>query len=112
MSRDWQLYLEDIQAACEKIRRYVKGLSKEQFVAHDMAYDAAVRNVELIGEAVKNMPDEIKADSPSIPWSRIAAMRNILAHAYFGIDDDILWDVIQNHLPALEKTVRELLNQG
>jgi len=72
-------------------------------------YDAVVRNLEIIGEAAKHMSDDLRGELPDIEWRKIAAMRNMLAHAYFGIDNDILWDVVQNRVPALAATVGRYL---
>lgn len=105
MSRDWRLYLEDILDSCAKIRIYTHEMSKEDLLRDHKTYDAVVRNLEIIGEAAKNLPEHIRNDISLVEWRRIAGMRDILAHAYFGIDDDILWDVIQNKVPELEKAV-------
>ena len=105
MSRDWRLYLEDILDSCAKIKTYTSEMSKDNLLRDHKTYDAVVRNLEIIGEAAKNVPESVREKMPSLEWRRIAGMRDILAHAYFGIDDDILWDVIQNKVPELEKTV-------
>jgi uncharacterized protein with HEPN domain len=94
-------YLADIAASCRKILRFTEGMSIEQFVADEKTYDAVVRNVEIIGEAAKNIPVEITEMIDDIEWRKAAGMRDMLAHAYFGIDNDILWDVIRNKVPEL-----------
>jgi uncharacterized protein with HEPN domain len=106
MSRDWKLYLSDIVRCCERVRRYTAGMTQQQFLADDRTYDAVVRNLEVIGEAVKGLPQEVRQQMPNIEWPKIAGMRDWLAHAYFGIDDDILWDVVANRVAPLEQTVR------
>ena len=111
MPRDSRVYLEDILGAIGKIQRYTKGLSKQTFGADDKTLDAAIRNLEVIGEAVKQLPADLRAQEPGIDWHKIAGLRDILIHQYFGIDVDILWDIIQNKLPALEASVTRLLQE-
>lgn len=106
MSRDWQLYLNDLLLGCEKIRRYTAGMDRSQFLTDERTYDAVVRNLEIIGEAAKHTPEDVRRQMPQIEWRKIAGMRDWLAHAYFGIDPDILWDVIENKVRELEQAVR------
>lgn len=108
MPRDSRVYLEDILGAVDKIRRYTHRLSKESFAGDDKTLDAVVRNLEVIGEAVKQLPAEVRAREPGIDWQKIAGLRDVLIHQYFGIDLDILWDIVQNKLPPLETAVRAL----
>ena len=72
--------------------------------------DAVVRNLEIIGEAIKKIPDEIRAKYPDVEWKKIAGLCDILIHEYFGIDTEIIWDVILNKLPALAGQIRKILN--
>ena len=109
MPRDFRVYLEDILAAITKIRRYMTGFSKEAFASDDRTVDAVVRNLEVIGEAVKQLPPALRAREPGVDWQKIAGLRDILIHQYFGIDTDILWDVVQSKLPTLEGAVSRLL---
>jgi uncharacterized protein with HEPN domain len=111
MPRDFRVHLEDIRGAIGKIERYTKGLSKRGFAEDDKTLDAVVRNLEIIGEAVKQLPAELRAREPAIDWQKIAGLRDILIHQYFGIDVDILWDIIQNKLPALDASVSALLRE-
>ena len=96
MPRDSRVYLEDILGAIARIRRYTTGLSKDAFAADDKTVDAVVRNLEVVGEAVKRVPADLRARHPEIEWQKIAGLRDILIHACFGVDVDILWDVISN----------------
>ena len=112
MSRDWRLYLEDIRNSCRRIEEYVGEMCREEFLADTKTYDAVVRNLEIVGEAARHIPEEVARMTPVIDWRRIADMRNVLAHAYFGIDDDILWDVIQNHRPMLLAAVEKVLDSN
>lgn len=109
MPRDFKVYLEDILEAVRKIRSYTDGLSYETFCESSLVVDAVTRNLEIIGEAAKQVPDSIRAQAPEIPWKRIAGLRDILIHDYFGIDFEIIWDVVTEKLAALERAVSRLL---
>jgi len=110
MPRDFKLYIEDVADAIAKIQRYTAGLSFQQFAGDEKTLDAVVRNLEVIGEAIKKVPDEIRLKEPAIDWKKITELRNILIHEYFGIDVEIIWDVIQNKLPSLDQSIRRLLS--
>jgi uncharacterized protein with HEPN domain len=99
--RDHRVLLDDITAACLRIEQYTKGLTFEQFREDDMRMDAVVRNLEVIGEAAKKLPSESRAAMPEVPWQRIAGLRDVLIHAYFGIDAEIIWDVVTTTIPDL-----------
>ncbi|MDI9578349.1 MAG: DUF86 domain-containing protein [Thermoproteota archaeon] len=111
MKRTYMLYLKDILEAIERIESYVKGCSFEQFAKNTLIIDAVVRNFEIIGEATKHLPLEIKQENPSIRWKDMAGMRDKLAHEYFGVDIDILWKTSVNRLPALKPQIEELLRK-
>lgn len=108
MSRDWRLYWQDVIVCCRKIERYTAGLDRQQFEAHELTYDAVVRNLEIVGEAVKNLPKEARKLAPQIEWKRIAGLRDILAHGYFGIDNDILWNVVSNEVSPLKSAMESV----
>jgi uncharacterized protein with HEPN domain len=109
MPRDFKLYLEDMAEAIKKIQRYTLGLSLQQFSNNEQVVDAVVRNLEVIGEAVKRIPEEMCQRDTSIEWRKIAGLWDILAHEYFGIDAEIIWDFVWNKLPSLEKNIHKLL---
>jgi uncharacterized protein with HEPN domain len=108
-ARDTGVYLEDILEAGRKIRLYTTGLSFEAFCDDSKTADAVIRNLEIIGEAVKQIPEPIRVKRPSMAWRKIAGLRDILIHAYFGVDLEMIWDVVKNKLPPLEESVSELL---
>jgi len=107
--RDYRLYLDDIFEATRKIERYIKGLTFAKLKSNDLAIDAVVRNLGIIGEAAKNIPTNIKEKYSDIEWRKIAGLRDILIHEYFGVDLDVLWDIIKNKVPALRKQVARIL---
>jgi len=111
MPRDYKVSLDDILAAAGKIRSYVAGITREQFAADGRTLDAVARNLEIIGEAVKNLPPEIRAQHPEVEWRKLAGLRDILIHQYFGIDTEIMWDIIENKLSVVEEHVRRILSQ-
>ena len=111
MSRDSSVYLEDMLEAVRKVERYSRGLTRQSFAADEKTVDAVVRNLEVLGEAAKRIPEAVRRGAPDIPWQRIAGLRDILIHDYFGIDFDIVWDVIQNKIPPLEPRLLELLGR-
>lgn len=109
MSRDPKLFLQDLLDSASKVSSYTHGLTQEEFEANGMAYDAVIRNLEVIGEAAKQVPQEMRDITPDVPWRMICGFRDHLAHAYFGLDNDTVWEVITMELPALAVAVRQLL---
>ena len=112
MSRDPLLSVEDIHDAIGRIRRYTEGLDFDTFTTNDLVFDAVLRNLEVIGEAAKNVPPTLRERYPDIEWRKLAGLRDILAHAYFGIDAEIVWDVVTTKLPGLAEQVAKLLEDG
>ena len=109
--RGWRFYIEDMIGFCERVRDYTAGLDQAAFVASPMAYDATLRNLELIGEAANQIPEPIRQAHPEIPWRTIIGTRNRLIHGYLGIDHDIVWDIVRNDAPALLPALRDLLEK-
>jgi uncharacterized protein with HEPN domain len=109
MSRDVSLYLDDIAKACRKLLRFTNGVSFKQFTHDEEKYDAVLRNLEVIGEAVKHIPDDIRDQYPDIKWRKIAGFRDIVAHEYFGVSDELVWDIIQNQIQPLLKSVKTII---
>ncbi len=107
--KDSKIYLQDILESCDKILQYTDRISFQDFLNNDMLKDAVIRNLEIIGEAVKRISPEFRSQYPSIEWKKIAGLRDILIHEYFGIDYDIVWDVVQNKAPALRTAIMSML---
>ncbi len=104
--------LKDILEAVDRIQRYIGVMTIAEFIANSEKQDAVVRNLEIIGEAVRNIPPEFRERHSQIPWSQIAGFRDRLIHQYFGVNWVILWDVVQNRLPTLRGQVEGLLREG
>lgn len=106
--RDWKFRLEDILDALERIFEYVQGMDYDSWSNDRKTMDAVVRNLEIIGEAAANVPENIQEQFDKVPWYQMKGMRNILIHEYFGLDDKVIWKTIQNDLPSLKETLRKL----
>jgi len=111
MYRDYKVYLNDILEAIRKIQNYTKNMSFSEFKRNELVQDAVIRNLEIIGEAVKRIPDSIKREHPHIEWRKIAGLRDILIHAYFEIDLEIIWDIIKNKIPSLKEKILKILEE-
>jgi uncharacterized protein with HEPN domain len=99
--REWRFYIQDMIGFAENVIAYTHGLDKDNFTGGGLNYDATLRNLELIGEAATHIPDEVRMKNQHIPWRRIIATRNQLIHGYLGIDNDIVWSIICDDIPAL-----------
>lgn len=108
VDREWRFYIEDMIIFCEKVQSFTQGITREEFVTEPMRYDATLRNIELIGEAATHVPSNIRQAAENIPWRMVIATRNQLIHGYAGIDDDILWSIIETDIPALLRALQEL----
>ena len=104
-----KLYLEDIKDSIRKIEGYTSNLSFDEFKKDTLTIDAVVRNLTIIGEAAKNIPEEIKSKNPEVAWSEAIGMRNKVTHEYFGVDEDILWKTIKEDLPVFKKQISKIL---
>jgi uncharacterized protein with HEPN domain len=109
MSRNESLYLGDIQESCEKILRFTEGMTYKEFIHDDLHFDAVLRNLEVIGEAVKNISEETRIIYPNVKWRKIAGFRDIVAHEYFGVNEETVWDIVKNQVPDLLEIVKTML---
>lgn len=112
MSRNWQLFLQDIIEASDRVLRYSEGKDLSTFSADEMAYDAVLRNLQIIGEAAKAIPADVRLSHPEVDWKGMGGLRDVLAHAYFGLDEETLWDVVSRKVPELRIQVRRILAQS
>jgi len=105
-------YLADIIEAIEDIRSFVDELDYDAFSNDKKTVNAVIRSLEVIGEAVKKIPTELRQEHPGLPWKEIAGTRDKLIHEYFGVDLQIIWETIQSDLDALEQGIRALQQNG
>jgi uncharacterized protein with HEPN domain len=106
--RNLDLYLDDIQESIEKIEEYTKGITLEKFLKNTQIQDAVLRRLEIIGEAVRNLPDDFKKKHSEIPWNMISGMRNVVAHEYFGVNVKRVWKTIEKDIPELKNKIKNL----
>ena len=111
MSASMSPYLQHIHTETQYLLDRVQGLEKETFLHDETLKRAFVRSLEIIGEAVKQLPNDIKQRYSHLEWRAMAGMRDRLIHGYFGVDYDIVWDVVTNKIPELQQTVEHILRQ-
>ncbi|HKH49259.1 MAG TPA: DUF86 domain-containing protein [Thermoanaerobaculia bacterium] len=109
--RSHQDYLTDMLDAMSKARQFVEGMSFEQFSTDDKTIFAVIRALEIVGEAAKKIPPEVRVLRQEIPWREIAGMRDKLTHDYFGVDVSVIWKTVGEDLPPLEEGIRSLLDE-
>ncbi|MBI5051285.1 DUF86 domain-containing protein [Candidatus Micrarchaeota archaeon] len=112
MSVKSKVYLEDILDCINNIQNYTKGQSYEDFEDNKMLVDAVLRNLEVIGEAVKKIPSDLKKKYSEVEWKKMAGLRDILIHEYFGIDLRIIWDIVVNKLPSLKTSIQKIIKEN
>jgi uncharacterized protein with HEPN domain len=100
-ARSWESRLRDIIDAIRKIERYTRGMTTAAFAADDRTIDAVVRNLIVLGEASRHIPPAVEIQHPEVPWDKMRGIRNVVAHEYFGVDAEILWQTARNDLPPL-----------
>lgn len=112
MKKDAITFLQHIRESIALIEEYTKGVGEDAFSESSGIQDQVVRRLEIIGEAVKNLPNDFRAAHPEVRWKEVAGMRDKLIHAYFSVDLELLWVVIKDDLPALKKDIEKLLHEG
>lgn len=108
MSRDYRLYLQDMIESCEKAILFTDGLTFAEFSSDLKTIDAVARNLEILGEAVKNVPRDILDSRPDIDWKEIARFRDVIAHYYFRVKLTVVWDIVRNRLDEVVDAAREI----
>lgn len=111
MKRNSKIFLLDILESIEKIEKYTKGATEHKFLGNDEMQDAVMKRLEVIGEATKNIPENIRKEYPKIPWQQMESMRNVLIHEYFGITMKRIWDTTQKDIPKLKKQIAYILEK-
>ena len=107
--RQWRLYVNDMIEFSQKVQAYTEGMNQSDFLADSRTYDAVLRNLELIGEAATHIPDAIREAHPQIPWRTIIGARNRIIHGYLGIDSDLIWNIVQEDIPALLPALKQIV---
>ena len=110
MKKDPQIFLKHILESIEWIEKDTKGMSKGDFLENVPMQDAVVRRIEIIGEAIRNLPSELKKENSDVSWQDIMDMRNKIIHEYFGVDLELVWEVVKKDVPALKNQVKEILS--
>jgi len=109
--RDSILFVRDISERIKLIENSTINISKSKFLSDKLIIDATARRLEIIGEATKNIPDSLRNKYPDVSWKKIAGLRDIIVHNYFGIDLDIVWEIIKKDLPILKKQIKKILEK-
>jgi len=111
VKREYVLYLEDMLRSMERIHEYLENQSFKQFKQNYMAVDAVIRNFEIIGEASKSIPLDIKEKYPEIPWKKMVGLRNLITHEYFGVDYEMIWEIARNNLPQNRSDLKKIITK-
>ena len=109
--RSLELLVEDIWESIEKIERYIKGMSLENFQSDEKTTDAVVRNLEIVGEAASRLPKDFTHRHSEIEWIKITGLRNRIVHKYFGVDLQIIWQILKKDLPVLKTTFKNIRSE-
>ncbi len=107
MKKDPQIFLQHILESIEWIEKDTKGMSKDDFLKNVPIQDAVIRRIEIIGEAIRNLPSDLKKETKNVPWQDIMDMRNKIIHEYFGVDLELVWEVVKKDTPELKNQVKK-----
>jgi uncharacterized protein with HEPN domain len=111
MKRNVEIYIKDIIEYMERAENHIKNFQLDQFLKDDKTCDAVIRCIEVIGEATKNIPEEIRISYPSISWRDLAGMRDKIIHSYFTVDFETVWLVVKEDIPRLKPMVKKVLEK-
>jgi len=111
MKKNPLVFIEHILKSIELIEEYTRNNTKESFIKNQLLQDSIVRRLEIIGEAVKNIPSDIRNKNPDIPWTDIAATRDKIIHHYFGVDLNTIWYIIKKDLPELKNQIKNIIKK-
>ncbi|AGK60039.1 hypothetical protein Asulf_00003 [Archaeoglobus sulfaticallidus PM70-1] len=107
-----ELFVQDMLEAIEKIERYTSSIEDlEDFMREDMVVDAVLRNLEIIGEAAKNIPEDLRSKYGEIPWKRVVGLRNVVIHGYFAVDLEVVWVIVKRQLPELKEVLLKMMEE-
>jgi uncharacterized protein with HEPN domain len=109
MKRDSNIYLTDILDSIIKIEQYLVSISETEFFANQEKQDAVIRRLEIIGEAVKKLPMQLRDENPEIPWKQIAGMRDVIIHEYFEVSLETVWRTLKNDLPDIKSKLERMM---
>lgn len=110
VKRELRLFLQDIVESIEQIEEYYEEIETEEKFMHDQkTQDAIVRRLEIIGEATKNIPTDFRSKFPEVPWKKVAGLRDVLTHEYFGVNIERVWTIIKKDLPGLKEQVEKII---
>ena len=111
MKRDNTVYLHHILDAILYIESYTQDITEEEFMINHLIQDGVIRQLEIIGEAVKSLSDNIRSKYNNVPWQDVAGMRDVLIHHYFGVDLDEIWLTLKNDIPELKKNIQKIVDE-
>ena len=109
MKKDDTVYLHHILDAIALVEEYTRGMTENEFLVNSMAHDAVVRQIEIIGEAARNISDEFQEKHATLPWMKMIGIRNKIAHEYFNVNFAIVWDTVKDDLPGLKRSIKKLI---